>query len=282
LEEVSVAVACRGTIGSAAEVLEAPGKLPKLRCPELELDGAALAAWVNTDARLIELEVSWDLYATDVTDCAAAVLGRLRELQIRDVRATCGLQEVLRFTTNLRTLQIAMRMQDPAVPLPLSIVTQIAVACRHLIYINITNLAGIDDGDAVDEAFAALAEHNSNLQRLCVSTCDYIGDRTVLAIAAHCPLFRDLEVTHGLRLSDDTLLALVSGCSHLIAVYTLETVEVTEAGLLALADQRPACLVLLRLCSSGTIGEVTRERLRERCPKLRLNLTNENVRWFSA
>jgi hypothetical protein len=104
----------------------------------------------------------------------------------------------------------------------------------------------------------------------------------VLAVAAHCPLFRDLEVTHGLRLSDDTLLALVSGCSHLIAVYTLDTVEVTEAGLLALADQRPACLVLLRLCSSDTISVATRERLRACCPKLRLNLTNESVRWFSA
>jgi hypothetical protein len=84
-----------------------------------------------------------------------------------------------------------------------------------------------------------------------VSVCRYIGNRTVLAIATRCPQFRDLEVTHGLHLSDDTLLALVSGCSHLATVYTLDTVEVTEAGLLALADQRPACLVLLRLCSSG-------------------------------
>jgi hypothetical protein len=251
LEEVSVAVACGGTIGSGAEVLEAPGKLTKLRCPELELDGAALAAWVNTDARLVELEVSWDLYATDVNGSAAAVLERLRELQISDVRATCGLQEALRITTNLRTLLIAMMMQDPAVHVPLSIVAQIAVACRHLIYIHITNLAGIDDGDAVDKAFAALAEHNSNLQRLSVSVCRYIGDRTVLAVAAHCPQFRDLQVTHGLRLSDDTLLDLVGGCSHLAGVYTLDTVEGTEAGLLALADQRPACLVLLRLCSSG-------------------------------
>jgi hypothetical protein len=63
------------------------------------------------------------------------------------VKATCGLQEALRFTTNLRTLLIAMMTLDPAVPLPLSIVTQIAVACRHLICISISNLAGIEDGE---------------------------------------------------------------------------------------------------------------------------------------
>jgi hypothetical protein len=282
LEELSVAVACGGTIGSAAEVIGESRKLTKLCCPELVLDGAALAAWVNTDARLVELEVSWKLYATDVDDCAAVVLGRLRELQISDVRATCGLQGALRFTTNLRTLLIAMMTQDPAVPLPLSIVTQIAVTCRHLIYINLSNLAGIDDGDAVDKVFAALAEHNSNLQRLSVSVCSYIGDRTVLAIAAHCPQFRTLDVKHGLRLTDDTLLALVRGCTLLTKIRSYSgTTAVTEAGLVALADHGHTCLEALCVRTSFAVSDSTRELLRERCPKLRLNLIHKQAGFLS-
>jgi hypothetical protein len=234
------------TFGSAAEVIAASKCLTKLSCRLLVLDGAALAAWRNGNAKLTVVELSWGLYAKDVPDSAADALARLRELQIHDVRATCGLLEALRFTANLRTLLIRT-VAHADVYVSLTVVTQLAHTCRQLIQVEIDNCTGLTGGDAVDAAFASLAERNQNLQSLTVYSCDHIGDRTVLAIGAYCPQFRRLEVTHGLHLTDDAILALIRGCSHLTEVSTFSSVTVAEASLVALADHGHACLETLSL-----------------------------------
>jgi hypothetical protein len=259
---------CVDTFGSAAEVIAASKCLTKLSCRLLVLDGAALAAWVNGNAKLTVVELSWGLYAKDVPDSAADALARLRELKIHDVSATCGLLEALRFTVNLRTLLIRT-VADPDVYVSLAVVTQLANTCRQLIQVEFDNCKGLTGGDAVDAAFASLAERNQNLQSLTVYTCNLIGDRTVLAIAAHCPQFRRLEVTHGLHLTDDTILALIRGCSHLTEVSTFGNVTVAEVSLVALADHGHACLETLSLRTGLRISAATEQALRERCPKLR-------------
>jgi hypothetical protein len=278
LEELVVNSPCEYTVGSAAEVITAANNLTKLCCAELVLNGAALSAWVRTKRNLIDVVVSWDLYAKDVGASAAGVLARVRELGIHNVSGTCGLQKALRFTTGLRGLFIEME-ESSEVPLPLSIVTQLAETCSELTHVELFSCAGLDDGDAVDAAFAALARHNHNLQSLTVTTCDYIGDRTLLAIAAYCPQFRELEVTHGLLLTDDTLLALVRGCGQLTRVVSSNDVsDVTEAGLVALADHGHAYLETLCLQTSYVVSDATRELLRERCPKLRLHVIHDQAR----
>jgi hypothetical protein len=261
--------------------MAAANNLTKLYCTELALDGAALSAWVSTNKSLVELDLSWDLYAKDVSASAADALARLQELQIHDVTATCGLREALRYTTGLRGLLVQLE-ESSEVPLPLSIVTQLSTTCKHLVHVELFNSAGLDDGDEVDEAFAALAENNRDLQSLTVSTCDYVGDRTVLAIAAYCPHFRRLDVKHGLRLRDDTLLALVRGCSQLTKIRSYSgTTAVTEAGLVALADHGHTCLEALCVRTSFAVSDATRELLRERCPKLRLNLIHKQAGFLS-
>jgi hypothetical protein len=232
--------------GSAAEVIAASKCLTKLSCRLLVLDAAALAAWINGNAKLTVVELSWGLYAKDAPDRSAMALARLRELKIHDVRATCGLLEALRFTVNLRTLLIRT-VAHADVYVSLTVVTQLAHTCRQLIQVEIDNCTGLTGGDAVDAAFASLAERNQNLQSLTVYSCDHIGDRTVLAIGAYCPQFRRLEVTHGLHLTDDAILALIRGCSHLTEVSTFSSVTVAEASLVALADHGHACLETLSL-----------------------------------
>jgi hypothetical protein len=281
LEELVVSTPWEYTVDSAVEVMAAANNLTKLYCTELALDGAALSAWVSTDKSLVEVDLSWDLYATDVSSSAAVALARLRDLQIHDVTATCGLQEALRYTTGLRGLLVQLE-ESSEVSLSLSIVTQLASTCRQLVHVELFNSAGLDDGDEVDAAFAALAENNRDLQSLAVSTCDYIGDRTVLAIAAHCPQFRRLDVKHGLRLTDDTLLALVQGCAQLTKIRSYSgTTAVTEAGLIALADHDHTCLEALCVRTSFAVSDSTRELLRERCPKLRLNLIHKQAGFLS-
>jgi hypothetical protein len=277
LEELVVISPGEYMAGSAAEVITAANNLTKLCCSELVLDAAAMSAWVRTKRNLIDVALSWDLYAKDVSASAVDALARVRELSIHNVSGTCGLQKALRFTTGLRGLFIEME-ESSEVPLPLTVITQLAETCSELTHVELFSCGGLDDGDAVDAAFAALARHNRDLLSLTVATCDYIGDRTVLAIAAHCPQFRELEVTHGLLLTDDTLLALVRGCGLLTTVASSNDVsDVTEAGLVAVAHYGHACLETLCLRTSYVVSDATRELLRERCPKLRLHLIHEET-----
>jgi hypothetical protein len=94
------------------------------------------------------------------------------------------------------------------------------------------------------------------------------GDRTVLSIAAHCPQFSSLLATHVSRLTNDPLLTLVRGCTHLtkVASGSAMAADITDLGLVALAECGLACLRSLCLWCSLDVTDATQQLLRERCP----------------
>jgi hypothetical protein len=151
-------------------------------------------------------------------------------------------------------------------------VSHLSTTSVSRVSVTLHNGAGLDDGDAVDAAFAALAEHNPHLQALFVHHCSYFGDQTVRSIAEHCPHFASLVVYPELRVSDAGLLALVRACLHLASI-TAGASSVTDVGLLAVAENGAPFLEVLRLQTSTQVSDGTKAMLKEGCPKLRnLNL----------
>jgi hypothetical protein len=259
------------SLGSEAALLKAATEFTTLHCSKLILDRAALSAWVTHGTDLTSVGLTWQLYQADIDECAGDALAHVRDLtasNLADEGTVHGLQEALHHTTRLQTLTVTLdRIVAPR--LPLSLVTQLAASCTHLVSVALHNGAGLDDGDAVDAAFSALAEHNPHLQALLVHHCVYIGDQTVGAIAKHCPRFRSLEVYPELRVSDASLLALVRACLHLTSITTGAS-SVTDAGLLAVAENGAPFLESLRLQTSSPVSESTRTVLMERFPKLQV------------
>jgi hypothetical protein len=261
-------------LASAAQLLNASTNFTTLHCSKLILDRAALSAWATHGTNLTSVGLTWQLYQADIDERAGDALAHVRDLtasNLADEDALRGLQEALHYTTRLQALTVTLdRIEAPG--LPLSLVTQLAASCTHLVSVALHNGAGLDDGDAVDAAFAVLAEHNPHLQALLMHPCVYIGDQTVGAIAKHCPRFRSLEVYPELRVSDAGLVALVRACLHLTRITTGAS-SVTDAGLLAVAENGAPFLESLRLQTSSPVSERTKAMLKEGCPKLRnLNL----------
>jgi hypothetical protein len=262
------------SLGSAAALLNAATKFTTVHYSKLILDRVALATWVTHGTKLTSVGLTWQLYQADIDERAGDAFAHVRDLtasNLADEDALRGLQEALRHTTRLQTLTVTLDCIE-APGLPLSLVTQLAAFWTHLVSVALHNGAGLDDDDAVDAAFSALAEHNPHLQALLMHHCVYIGDQTVSAITKHCPHFESLEVYPQLWASDAGLVALVRACLHLTRITTGAS-SVTDAGLLAVAENGAPFLESLRLQTSSPVSERTKAMLKEGCPKLRnLNL----------
>jgi hypothetical protein len=239
LEVVSINPPYDALISSAAPFLETSSNLTSVNCSTLILDCAALSTWIAKKTNLKSVGLAWDLYQQDVSEHAAEVLGRVKDLtadRVGAMGAIRGLQEALRYTTQLETVKINLEQSMGLhLPLPLSIVTQLATSCTRLVSVWLSNTEGLDGGEATDEAFALLAAQNRNLQEMFVLRCNHIGDQTRHSTGAHPPPVRSLYICPALRVTDAGLLALARGCPKLSKISTGAS-RVTDAGLRAVAE----------------------------------------------
>jgi hypothetical protein len=132
--------------------------------------------------------------------------------------------------------------------------------CRRL-----TTLTLIDCREVTDGGVRAFVSVLTRLHALHFWTCEKLGEETVLAVAEHCPLLKELSCPF--NASDAAVAVLAERCPHLTKLGFASTHELGDNGLIALATHCNRLKELyLYYCPNITMLGV--RALAESCPRL--------------
>jgi hypothetical protein len=122
---------------------------------------------------------------------------------------------------------------------------------------------------AADDAVAAIVTRNPLLQELHVPGRVWLQNNSLTAIAASCPLLRELRAHTGepSTITDAVAVALAQGCRHLTTVQGISGPQLTDVSVLAFADYCPR-LVSLNVEHSQQVTEAARITLVQMCRDL--------------
>jgi hypothetical protein len=252
-------------------------------CPELQsLDGmrslrltnAGLAALTNNCANFSTLQsTSWEVTDGLVVHAAQPVLSRLQHV------ALLGGKKSAHSDSHSRALLTAIAYMHNVQTFSLD-EADAEVRLQALLALNSSRLHSVSitsEDDRCDPALGgaevarvmAVVTRNPLLQELRMSGNSWLSDDVLEAIAASCPLLRELYARSSAAstLTDAAVVALVQGCPKLSVMEGLSGPALTDASVMALAEHC-SDLYIVNLLHSPQVTETALTALVQKCPGL--------------
>jgi hypothetical protein len=187
---------------------------------------------------LTELECRWAVTKESEVQACAALFSRLTTLRAT-VPAYCehAFAKCVLHLHRVHTLTIALDNKPAASAEPiLGAVAQTCTQLRHFAF---------SGAHAEVDTVASIVVRNRYLTTCCPDT-RYVGsgDSILHALAQHCPLLQRVTIAN---VGDRAVIALTSGCKHLLSVH-IERAGITDAALVAISTCRKLRCICLKDC----------------------------------
>jgi hypothetical protein len=249
---------------------------PSLRSIEssesLLVTDAGLTALARTCSRLTTLDsATWAVTDEAAVRAASPVLSRLQHVklygQMPCVPANSHtLGQALAHMCDLRSLSLWNFALDGAQ------LGTLAPHCTTLTTLHVCHNSKLS-GDTAADAVAAIVTRNPLLQELQLPGRAWLQHSSLTAIAASCPLLRELRAhtSEPSTITDAVAVALVQGCRHLTTVQGISGPQLTDVSVLAFAEYCPR-LVSLTVEHSPQVTEAALTTLVQKCCDLAILL----------